>query len=81
MLHIPNIDFVAINFSEYFKFIKKQQNLRTVAEWIYIFLITLDIMESNSFIHYFVHHYKVEILNICEAELQLINTKTVIETN
>ena len=51
MLHIPNIgdylkiltndevkDFVAINFSEYFKTVKEEQNLRKVAKSLCIFL-------------------------------------------
>ena len=48
-------DFVAINFSEYFKSTREEQNLRKVAKLLYIFLITPDevekyveIMESNS---------------------------------
>ena len=53
MLHIPKIDdylkiltdeevtgFVAINFSEYFKSIREEQNLRKVATLLYIFLAT-----------------------------------------
>ena len=50
MLHLPKIDeyllkvltdevvkdFVAINFSEYFNFIKKEQHLRKVAKSLYI---------------------------------------------
>ena len=51
MFYIPNIDdylkiftgekvedFVAINFSESFKCIKKEQNLRKIAKSLYIFL-------------------------------------------
>ena len=68
MLYIPRIDdylkfltdedvknFVAINFSEYFKSIREEQNLRKVTKWLCIFPITLDevekyveIMQSNS---------------------------------
>ena len=33
-------DFVAINFSEYFKSIREEQNLRKVAKSFYIFLTT-----------------------------------------
>ena len=53
MLYISNIDdylktltdekvkdFVAINFSEYFKSIREEQNLRKVAKSFYIFLTT-----------------------------------------
>ena len=54
MLHIPKVDdclkilthevvedFVAINFSEYFKSITEEQNLRKVAKFLDIFLTTL----------------------------------------
>ena len=67
MLHIPKIDdnlkiltddevkdFVAINFSEYFKFtreklyskLNEEQNLRKVAKLLYIFLTTPDEIEK-----------------------------------
>ena len=39
-------DFVAINFSEYFKSIRKEQNLRKVAKSHYIFLTTADKVEK-----------------------------------
>ena len=55
MLDIPKIDdylkiltdeevkdFVAINFSEYFKTEREEQNLRKVAKSLYIFLTTPD---------------------------------------
>ena len=66
MLYIPKIgdysklltddevkDFVAINFSEYFKSsrgneLSEEQNLRKVAKWLYIFLITIDEVEMQS---------------------------------
>ena len=51
MLHIPKIDdclkfltdevvkdFLVMNFSEYFKSIRKEQNLGKVAKWLNIFL-------------------------------------------
>ena len=54
-------DFVAINFSEYFKSTREEQNLRKVAKLLYIFLITPDevekyveIMESNSSDHCYI---------------------------
>ena len=95
MLYIPKIDdylkiltdeevedFVAINFSEYFKSIREEQNLRKVAKSLYIFLTTPDEVEkyvqSNSSDNC-VHHYNVEILNLFDPELQLINTKPVIK--
>ena len=107
MLYIPKIDdylkiltdnevkdFVAINFSEYFKStrknfyfkLSKKQNLRKVAESLYIFLTTPDevenyveIMQSNSSNKY-VHCCNIEIFNLFDLELQLINTKTIIKT-
>ena len=92
MLHIPKIndylkilagdevkDFVAINFSEYFKSISQEQNLRKVDKSLYNFLTTPDEVEkyvqSNPSDNY-IHHYNVEILN---SELQLIKTKPVIK--
>ena len=59
MLYIPKIDyyleivtdeevkdFVAINFSEYFKSIKEEKNLRKVAKSLNIFLTTPDEVEK-----------------------------------
>ena len=80
ILYIPKIDdylkiltdeevesFVAINFKEYFKSIREEQNLRKVAKSFYIFLATTDevekYMQSNSSGNY-IHCYNVEILNI-----------------
>ena len=80
MLYIPKIDdylkiltdeevesFVAINFKEYFKSIREEQNLRKVAKSFYVFLATTDEVEkyvqSNSSDNY-MHCYSVEILNI-----------------
>ena len=103
MLYIPKIgdyskvltddevkDFVAINFSEYFKSTKEklysklneEQNLRKVAKSLYIFLTTPDEVENyveSNFSDSCVHHYNVEILNLFDPELQLINTKPVIK--
>ena len=98
MLHIPKIDdylkiltdeevtgFVAINFSEYFKFIREEQNLRKVAKSLYIFLTTLDevekyvdIMQPKSSDNC-IHRYNVEIFIIFDPELQPINTKPTIK--
>ena len=95
MLYIPKIDnylkiltdkkvkdFVAINFNEYFKFIKEKRNIRKVAKLLYIFLTTADEVEqyvqSNSS-DYCVHYCNVEILNLFDPELQLIDTKPVIK--
>ena len=75
-------NFVAINFTEFYKSIREEQNLRKVAKLLYIFLITPDEVEkyvqSNSSDNC-VHYYNVEILNLFEPELQLINTKPVIK--
>ena len=81
MLNIPTIDnylkiltdeevkaFVAINFSEYFKSIREEQNLRKVAKSLYIFLTTPDEVEkyvqSNFSDNCYIHCYNVGILNI-----------------
>ena len=94
MLYIPKIDdyikvliyeemndFVAMNLREYFKFIIEEQNLRKVAKSLYIFLTALDEVEKyiqSNFFDNCIHHYKIEILNRFDPELQLINTKPVI---
>ena len=59
-------NFAAINFSEYFKFIREEQNLRKVAKSLYIFVTTPDEVEkyarSNSSDNC-IHHYNVENLH------------------
>ena len=71
-------DFAAINFSEYFKFIREEENLRKVAQFLYVFLATSDELEKyvepNSSDNC-KHRYNVGILNIFDPQLQLINTK------
>ena len=61
---------------------REEQNFREVAKSLYIFLTTPDeiekYMESNSSDNC-AHLYNVEILNLCDPELQLINTKPVIK--
>ena len=91
MLYVPKIgnflqiltdeevkDFVAINFSEYFKLIREEQNLRKVVKSLYIFLTIPDEVEryvqSNSS-NNCIQHYNLEILSIFDPELQLINIK------
>ena len=75
-------DFVAINFSEYFKSTREEQNLRKIAKSLYIFLTTSDDVEkyvqSNSSDNC-IHRYNLEILKIFDPELQLINTKPMIK--
>ena len=95
MLYVPKIDdylkiltgeevedFVAINFSEYFKLIREEQNIRKVAKLLYIFQTTpvkvKEYVQSN-FSDNCLYRYNVEILNIFDPELQLINTKTMIK--
>ena len=87
MLYIPKIDeylelltgeevkdFVAINFSEYFKSTKEKSysklNLIKVTKLLYISLKTSDGVQSNSSDNY-IHLCNVEILNLLDLELQL----------
>ena len=83
-------DFVAINFSEYFRSTKEklysklseEQNYRKVAKLLYIFLTTPDEVgkygQSNSSDNC-IHRYNVEIVNIFDPDLQLVNTKPMIK--
>ena len=55
--------------------LSEEQNLRNVAEFFYIFLMTPNevkkyakIVQSNSSDN-FVHHYNIEILNLFDPEL------------
>ena len=76
-------DFVARNFARYFKFIREKQNLIKVSKSLFIFLTTPDAAEKyvqSNFYDNGIHSYNVEILNICDPELQLINTKPMIKT-
>ena len=94
MLHVPKTDdyleiltdekvkdFLAINFSEYFKSLKEEQNLKKVTKLLYIFLTTTNEVEghveSNSSDNC-IYHDNVDILNLFVPALQLINTKPVI---
>ena len=74
-------DFEAINFSEYFKS-REEQNFEKVAKSLYNFLTTPDEVEkyvrSNSFDNC-IHLYNVEILSLFDPELQLTNSKPMIE--
>ena len=86
-------DFLATNFSDYFRStreklyskLSEEQNLRKVAESLYIFLTTTDeiekyveIIQSNSSDNC-VHRYNIEILNLFYPELQKSNTKPMIK--
>ena len=94
MLYVPKIDdylklltdeeetdFVTIKFSEYFKSIKEEQNIRKVAKSLHIFLTTPDEVEKYvqpSSSDNCTHRYNGEIFKIFYSELQLINTKSII---
>ena len=70
------VDSAAINFSEYFKSIKEDQNLRKVAKLLYIFLTKLHKVEKytqSSSSDNCIHLNNAEILNTFDSELQLIN--------
>ena len=97
MLYIPKIDdylrivtdvevkdFVAINFSEYFKSTREEENIRKVAKLLYIFLTTSNDVEKYVQSNYSddcVYRYNVEILNLFDLQLQLINTKPIVKAN
>ena len=75
-------DFVDINFSGYFKSTREKlyskQNLRKIAELLYILLTTPDELEKyanmiKSNFSNCVCCYNIEILNLFDRELQLIN--------
>ena len=68
-------DFAAIYFSES---INEEQNLRKFAKSFYNFLSTPDEVQSNSSDNC-IHHYKVEILDLFDPQLQFISTKPVTE--
>ena len=83
MLDIPKIDdyleifideevknFVAINLIEYFKYRIEEQNLRKVAKSLYNILTTADNCT---------HHHNAKILNLFDADVQLIKTKPAIK--
>ena len=75
-------EFLAINFREYFKSIREEENLSKAAKSLFIFLTTHD--EVNNYVQsnsseYCIHHYNVEILNLFDPESQLINTKPMIK--
>ena len=58
--------------------------LEKIAKLLYIFLTTPYEVEryvQSNFSDNCIQHYKVEILNLFDPELQLINTKPVIKAN
>ena len=95
MLYIPKIDnylkiltneevkgFVAINFSEYFKSIREEQNLIKVAKWLYTFLTTAYEVEkyvTSNFSDNCIHRFNVKILKIFDPDLLLISTKSALK--
>ena len=73
-------DFVAINFSEYFKSTKeklssklnKKENVRKVAKFVYISLKTPNEVENylqSNFADNCIHPYNAKILNLFDSEL------------
>ena len=71
-------DFVAITFSEYFKSIREEENLRKAVKSLYIFLTTFHEVEkyvqsnsSDNCIH--------RIYIAFDSELKLVNTKPMIK--
>ena len=86
-------DYVVEYFGEYFKSRKEKlcsklcekQNIRKLAELLYIFLTTPDEVEKYIELIWLnssdecVCHYNNEILNLFDPELQLINTKPMIK--
>ena len=76
-------NFVAINFSEWFRSIREKQNFRKFAKLLYIFLTTSAEVEKyvqSNYSNNYIHRYNVEALNILDPEYQLINTKPMIKT-
>ena len=74
---------VVIDFSEYFKSIREEQNLREAAKLLLIFLTTSDEVtkyaQSNCF-NNCINRYNVKMLNIFDPELKLSNTKPMIKS-
>ena len=92
MFYIPKIDEylkivtdeeVVIDFSEYFKSIREEQNLREAAKLLLIFLTTSNEVTKYAQSNYFnncIHRYNVKMLNIFDPELKLSNTKPMIKS-
>ena len=67
--------------------LSEEQNLRKVAESLYIFLTKPDEIEKyvemiqSSFPDNCIYHYNIKVLNLFDPELQLINTTPIIKKN
>ena len=68
-MYIPKIDFIAINFSRYFKSIEEEQNLRKVAKSLDFFLTTPDKEVQSNSSDNFIHHYNVRIFNLFDPKI------------
>ena len=86
-------DFVVINFSQYYKATREksysklsdEQNLREVAESLYIFSATpykvekyVEMIQTSSY-DTCLCHYNMKVLNLFDPELKLSNTKPIIK--
>ena len=74
--------FIAINASKYFGSIREEEKIRKVAKSLFIFLTTPDEIEKyvqSKSCYDCIHHYNDEILNLCDPELQLVNTEPMIK--
>ena len=78
-MYIPKIDFIAINFSRYFKSIEEEQNLRKVAKSLDFFLTT-PIKKCNPILLIILYiTIMLGFLIYLIQKLQLMNTKPVIK--
>ena len=77
-------DFEAINFNEYFKSVREEQNIGKNFKPLYIFLTTSDEVEkyvqSNSTDNW-IHHYNVEIFNIFDRDYNWLTLIQWLKTN
>ena len=77
-------DFEAINFNEYFKSVREEQNIGKIFKPLYIFLTTSDEVEkyvqSNSTDNW-IHHYNVEIFNIFDRDYNWLTLIQWLKTN
>ena len=77
-------DFEAINFNEYFKSVREEQNIGKNFKPVYILLTTSDEVEkyvqSNSNDNW-MHHYNVEIFNIFDRDYNWLTLIQWLKTN